>query len=93
VLNHLKAGFPPDVFFFGDQDGSWKPGSDASLQQLTSLGNTSAELKGGVTDFSTTPWQDVTLAQADRFLVEHGFLSGSSTLAAPPNGEKLIKAH
>jgi len=96
VLNHLKAGFPPAIFFFGDQDGIWKPGSDAALKHLKSLGNTSAELwlaegqKHGF--FNRPPWQDVTVAQADRFLVEHGFLTGTGTLAAPPTGEKLIKA-
>ncbi len=96
VLNHLKAGFPPAIFFFGDQDGSWKPGSDAALKQLKSLGNTSAELwlaQGkGHGFFNKPPWQDITLAQADRFLVENGFLTGTGTLPAPPNGEKLIKA-
>lgn len=96
VLNHLKAGFPPAIFFFGDQDSGWKPGSDAALKQLKSLGNTSSELwiaegqKHGF--FNKPPWQDVTLAQADRFLVEHGFLSGPGTIPPPPNGEKLIKA-
>lgn len=95
VLNHLKAGFPPAIFFFGDHDPGWKPGSDAALQQLRALGNTGAELwiaegqKHGF--FNKPPWQDITLAQADRFLVEHGFLTGSGTLDAPPNGEKLIK--
>lgn len=96
VLNHLKAGFPPAIFFFGDQDSTWKPGSDTALQQLKTLGNTSAELwiAEGKSHgfFNKPPWQDVTLAQADRFLVEHGFLSGSGTVAPPPGGEKLVKA-
>lgn len=95
VMSHLTAGFPPAIFFFGDQDLGWKPGSDAVLKQLRSLGNTGAELwiaeKKSHGFFNKPPWQDITLAQADRFLVEHGFLSGSCMIPPPPNGEKLIK--
>lgn len=92
---HLTADMPPAIFFFGDQD-SWKKGADAVLQKLIELRNTDIELwiAEGQSHgfFNRTPWQDVTLTQADRFLVKHGFLSGSATLPAPPGGETLIQA-
>jgi dienelactone hydrolase len=95
AMQHLKSNFAPAVFFFGDQDQPWKPGSDAALQQLKAMGNTTAELwvaEGqGHGFFNKPPWQDVTLAQADRFLVKHGFLGGTGTLPPPKTGEKLIQ--
>jgi acetyl esterase/lipase len=95
ALQHLNGNFPPAIFFFGDQDRGWKPGSDAALQQLKAKGNTTAELwiaEGqGHGFFNKPPWQDVTLAQADRFLVKLGFLTGDGTLPPPPNGEKIIQ--
>lgn len=96
VLKHLKAAFPPAILFFGTKDNTWKPGSDAALARLKALGNTTTELwlaEGQAHGFfNRPPWQDVTLAAADRFLVEHGFLKGDGTLASPPGGEKLVKA-
>jgi len=96
VLKHLKADLPPAIMFFGDKDHVWKPRADAVLAQLKALGNTTTDLwiAGGSTHgfFNNPPWQDVALAQADRFLVEHGFLAGVPTLPLPPGGEKLEKA-
>jgi acetyl esterase/lipase len=96
ALQQVKGNFPPAIFFFGDQDGAWKPGSDSLLKKLKALGNTSAELwiaEGQKHSFfNRPPWQDITLAQADRFLVQHGFLAGTGTLPPPPNGEKIIQA-
>lgn len=96
ALQQVSGKFPPAIFFFGDQDQTWKPGSDSVLKKLKSLGNTTAELwiaEGkGHGFFNKPPWQDVTLAQADRFLVQHGFLTGTGTLPLPPNGEKLVLA-
>ena len=34
---------------------------------------------------------DVTLIEADRWLVAHGFLSGTATLEPPASGEKMVK--
>ncbi|OHE77474.1 MAG: hypothetical protein A2107_15340 [Verrucomicrobia bacterium GWF2_62_7] len=94
VLKHLKAAFPPAILFFGTKDG-WKTGTDAALQRLKSLGNTTTELWLAEDQshgfFNRPPWQDVTLAAADRFLVVRGFLRGDCTLAPPPGGEKLVK--
>lgn len=95
ALQHLKADLPPAIFFFGDQDHQWKPASDAVLQKLKTLGNKNAELwvaaGQGHGFFNRPPWQDVTLAQADRFLVKHGFLTGSSPLTSQVD-EKLVQA-
>jgi acetyl esterase/lipase len=96
VTKHLKAGLAPAILFFGENDHTFKPGGEAMLRQLKTLGNTNCELwiaEGqGHGFFNKPPWQDVTLAQADRFLVQHGFLTGVGTLARPKNGETLIQA-
>lgn len=95
ALHHVGAGFPPAILFFGDQD-EYKGGADAVLRKLRALGSPGTELwiaegqKHGF--FNRPPWQDVTLAQADRFLAAHGLLQGSPTLAAPAGGEKLHRA-
>jgi acetyl esterase len=96
VLKHLTKDFPPAIFFFGDKDHGWKAGTDALRAKLKSLGHPGGELwiaEGqGHGFFNRPPWQDVTLARADRFLVEHGFLKGSPTLPPPAGGEKLVQA-
>ena len=96
ALQHLKTDLPPAIFFFGDQDRQWKPAADLVLQKLKAMGNTRAELwiaQGkGHGFFNRPPWQDVTLAQADRFLVAHGFLTGPGTLTPPQSGEKLTQS-
>jgi acetyl esterase/lipase len=95
AIQHIKANLPPSILFFGDQDIPWNPGATVVLQKLTAMGNTGAERwiaegqKHGF--FNRPPWQDVTLAQADRFLVQHGLLNGPCTLPPPPNGETLKK--
>lgn len=94
VLQHLKAGFPPAILFFGTED-NWKKGADAALKKLKALGNTTTEMwtaKGQAHSFfNRAPWQDVTLAEADRFLVRLGLLAGEPTLSAPAGGEALVR--
>ena len=95
VLKHLTAKFPPAIMFFGTKD-SWKIGADAARQQLKNLGTTTTELwtaEGkGHSFFNAQPWLNLTLAAADNFLVERGFLKGNGTLAPPASGEKLVNA-
>lgn len=92
ALGHLKADMAPALFLFGSLDG-WKPASDAARTRLKELGNPTSQLwiaegqNHGF--FNRPPWQDVTIAQADRFLVEIGLLGGSGTLSAPPGGEAM----
>lgn len=95
VLKQLKVPFAPAIMFFGTRD-TWKPGADAALKRLKTLGSTTTEMwlaEGQAHSFfNRQPWQDVTLTAADKFLVERGFLKGSCTLAQPPGGEKLVKS-
>lgn len=95
VLKHLKATLPPAILFFGTKD-SWKKGSDTALKRLKDLGNSTTELwlaEGQAHSFfNRPPWQDLTIAEADRFLVRQGLLSGEPALAAPATGEKISKA-
>ncbi len=92
VLRHLRADLPPAIMFFGTDDG-WKKGADAALAKLKVLGNTTTEMwlaKGQAHSFfNKPPWQDITLAAADRFLVRLGLLKGDCTLPAPAGGESL----
>ena len=96
VLRHLGSGMAPAVFFFGTNDQTWKPGTDALLAKLRAQGGSAAELWLGAGQahgfFNRGPWQEVTLAEADRFLVRLGFLQGNGTLAPPASGEKLVRA-
>jgi len=96
AFQHLQANTAPAILFFGAGDNQFKPSAEALLKQLKTLGNTGTELwiaegqKHGF--FNHQPWQDLTLAQADRFLVAHGLLVGPGTLSPPESGEKLLKA-
>jgi len=96
ILQQVKADLPPAIFFFGNQDHGWKPSADELLQKLKTLGNTNAEMwvaaGQGHGFFNRSPWQDVALAQADRFLVAHKFLTGTTTLTPPVSGEKLVQS-
>ena len=96
VLRHLGSGLAPAIFFFGTDDRTWKPGSDALLAKLKARGGSTAELWLGEGQghgfFNRPPWQNVTLAEADRFLVRQGFLQGTGTIAASGSGKKLVRA-
>ncbi len=94
VQKYLDDKFPPSIVFFGDQDSYLTYGAEAA-SKLKSRGNTGMEfwIAEGQPHgfFNNPPWQDVVLAEADRFLVEHGFLKGPATLSLPATGEKLRK--
>jgi len=93
VMRHLTAPVPPMITFFGTMDTSWKPGGDALMAQVAKLGGHDAQLwlaqeqKHGF--YNKQPWLDLTLMEVDRFLVQHGLLTGVSTLAPLTQGEKL----
>ncbi len=95
VFQHLTADLPPAIFFFGDGDLKFKPGGDAVFERFKALGRTGSEFwiakgqKHGF--FNRPPWQNMTMGQADRFLVKQGLLTGSGTPAPPRNGEKLVQ--
>lgn len=95
VRPYLKADLPPAIVFFGDQDSYLEYGREI-LSKLKTQGHTDNELWIAKDQphgfFNNPPWQDVALADADRFLVAHGFLKGTGILPPSPTGEKLIKA-
>ena len=95
VLHHQKAEIPPAIVFFGDKD-PWKEGWGNAQAKWESLGTKTINLwiAPGQTHsfFNKEPWRTLTLIAADRFLVQHGLLTGEPTLQAPATGEKLIPA-
>jgi len=93
-IKFLRPGLAPFLFMFGSDD-SWKSGSDFLIPKLKTQG---AEVKLLIAEnqkhgfFNTQPWADLTLIEADKFLVAHGLLKGSSSLQPPLSGEHLIPA-
>ncbi|MFT5131315.1 MAG: arylsulfatase A, partial [Rhodothermales bacterium] len=89
VLTHLDLEFAPAIAFFGDKDNwlkGWKPAYAKLKAQGSAIDYRIAERQGHGF-FNTQPWADVTIAAADRFLVELGFLQGEPTL--PVHDAKL----
>lgn len=93
-LKFLRPGLAPFLFMFGSND-EWKPASELLIPRLRAEG---AEVTLRIAEnqkhgfFNSQPWADVTLAEADRFLVNHGLLKERSTLKPSPNGERLISS-
>lgn len=95
ILRHQKAGLPPAIVFFGDQD-DWMKGWDAAHAKWRKLGAKNLDLRIAQGQkhsfFNKDPWRTVTLIEADKFLVKHGLLTGEPTLTMPGSGEKLVPA-
>lgn len=95
VLRHVRANIAPAIAFFGTKD-TWKPGWDAVATRLGNLGAKQVEvwLAEGMPHgfFNKQPWQNVTLAEADRFLVRQGLLSGEPTLPATEGNFRLVRS-
>jgi len=93
-LQQIKPQMPPAIAFFGSEDG-WIRGWNRACEKWKSLENASVELQiaegEGHSFFNKQPWADLTLAAADRFLQQLGFIEGEPTLPAPKNGETLVK--
>ena len=94
-LKWLHPGMAPALFQFGSEDRQWGAGSEILIPKLRELGNEATLLhaagqKHGF--FNHQPWADVALAEADRFLVAHGLLTGTCTLKPPASGEKMVPA-
>lgn len=95
ALRYVPANLPPAILFFGTQDDTWKPAADAWYAKVRQLGSAGSEMwvaedeKHGF--FNRNPWTDLTLAEADRFLVQHGLLAGKSTLETSASGKKLTR--
>ncbi len=95
VSEHLTAGMPPAIVFFGTEDQAWKPGWDAASKRLRELGNTGVRewiaAGEGHGFFNRPPWREWTLIEADRFLTRLGLLEGEPTLTPPETDAKLVR--
>jgi dienelactone hydrolase len=94
LMHHLKAGLPPTIAFWGENDG-WKKGWDIAYPKWKSLGTKTIEVKiapGEKHGFwnHQAKWQTAMLIETDKFLVKHGFLTGEPTLTMPENSGKFI---
>jgi acetyl esterase len=95
ALRHIGRDFPAAIVFFGTEDRKWLTGWDLVHERLRALGNTTTEVwfaPGAPHGFYTgSPWHDITLMAADRFLVDRGLLTGASPVAAAARGETLVR--
>jgi acetyl esterase/lipase len=94
AIKHVGSGFAPAFVVFGTED-TWKIGWGLFQKHLRALGNTTTELWLAEGQkhafFRQKPWDIVTLAEADRFLAQHGLLAGDPALPPPATGEKLVR--
>lgn len=92
AFTEVKAPIAPAIFFHGTRD-PLLPDTIALIKQLHGLGDNATELWTAQDKahgfFNAQPWTDLTLIQADQFLVKNHLLTGSSTLKLPATGEKL----
>ncbi len=84
--DNLTRDVPPAIIFFGTADKLLVMGEEyvrkAKALGLTAELYTAEGMPHGF--FNRSPWQEATLAQADRFLARHGYLRGEPTLKVPP---------
>jgi acetyl esterase/lipase len=87
VFAQLKRPLAPTIFYEGDRDG-WKKGVDLLMPKLLAAGD-EVILKVAVGQSHVfnlvAPWKNACLADADKFLVDHGLLKGVSTLKVDPH--------
>jgi acetyl esterase len=94
VFQLLKPGLAPSIMFFGTEDKKWKPAADELAKRIKANGDETVmwTAEGQRHSFyRQQSWYDLTLIEADHFLVAHGLLNGPCTLSASPSGEKLKK--
>ncbi len=93
---HVGKSFAPAVVFFGTEDTWLKHWNNLTLYSIRPRGGAEPVVwyvQGGDHAVLGRPeWRLATLAAADRFLVDRGFLTGESTLPASPGGKKLTPA-
>ena len=84
---HVAKGAPPAILFYGTRDKFLAHGQ-AMLARSKEAGNRAELWTAGDQPhafFNRPPWKDLTLIEADKFLVSLGYLEGKPTLE-PPNG-------
>ena len=82
---HLDAPPPPAVLFYGTEDEYLADGR-AYAERARALGSrANLWLADGQTHafFNPPPWRQITLAAAERFLIDLGYLDHASTLRPP----------
>jgi len=90
---YVKKDTPPAVLFYGTEDRFLAHGR-ALLAKSKELGNrvevyAAAGLPHGF--FNRPPWTEITLRQADLFLVSLGYLKGDPTIQPPPGSTQELK--
>jgi len=90
---YVKKDTPPTILFYGTQDKFHAHGQ-ALLAKAKDVGNRvemySAEgLPHGF--FNRAPWTELTLRQADAFLVSLGYLKGDPTVQPPAGTKEALK--
>ncbi|MCX8036418.1 MAG: alpha/beta hydrolase [Candidatus Sumerlaeia bacterium] len=87
----MKKETPPAILFYGTSDKFCEQGR-AFLARSKELGNrvelfVAEGMPHGF--FNKSPWTEVTLKQADLFLVSLGYLTGEPTIAIPSDAPSL----
>lgn len=94
LLDHIGNDCPPAIMFWGTND-PWLERWNPVYAEIKSRGIKSFQYWEAQDQphsfFNKQPWLDITITQADKFLVEQGLLRGDPTLPAPETGEMLIR--
>jgi acetyl esterase/lipase len=90
---HLDKNAPPSILFYGTGD-KFFPQGEAYVAKARELGvrtdlYVAPQMKHGF--FNSSPWTEVTVAQADEFLASLGYLHGSPTVKVPADAPQLEK--
>lgn len=93
ATKQIKPGLAPAIVFFGDQD-DWLKGWRMVQKILVDTGNTNVQFwiaEGQKHGFlAKQPWNSLTTAAADRFLVSLGLLEEGAPLLKVAGSEKLV---
>lgn len=85
-LHNLTESLPPTIVFFGTEDWLLRE-AEAFMERARQLGLV-AELYTARGEnhgfFNRSPWRERTLYLADRFLVQHRYLTGEPSIEVNP---------
>lgn len=94
-IRGLASGAPPAILFYGTQDRFLDAGlafvRRAKELGIRAEGHTAADQPHGF--FNRTPWQEITMRQADEFLASLGYLKGPPTIELPTGSPELKPAN
>lgn len=93
-MNYVTADLAPAIVFFGSEDRGWGGDWKRKFETLQSRGIQSIDywIADGQPHgfFNNTPWLQITLAEADRFLNSLGLIEGKPTVSVPEGDERLV---